>query len=119
MHGVLESAKSMIKKRLAHKIKKSRLELRWSQAELAKTIGLSDRTVSAYETGRISPPLDIVEKISQQVGKPVSYFTDDGTEDYEVQTRLLDVERRLEAVKKLIEKQAGKKRGKGPRVKSN
>lgn len=94
----------MDKSKLAHKIKKSRLEMRWSQAELAKTLGLSDRTVSAYETGRISPPLSIVEKISKQVGKPISYFTDYDSDDYEVETRLLDVERRLEEVKRLIKR---------------
>lgn len=97
------------KKKIANKIKKSRLEIRWSQAELARAVGLSDRAISAYETGRVSPPLDVIEKISKQVGKPVSYFTDYDTDDYEVETKLLDIERRLKEVKNLIKNGRGKK----------
>ena len=98
----------MRKSKIAHKIKKSRLEMRWSQAELARAIGLSDRAVSAYETGRVTPPLDVVEKISREVGKPVSYFTDYDSDTYEVETRLLDIERRLEEVKNLLRKKGTK-----------
>ena len=78
--------------------------MRWSQVELAKAVGLSDRAVSAYETGRIKPSLNVLEKISRKVGKPVSYFTDYDSDSYEVETRLLDIERRLDEVKKLIKK---------------
>ena len=92
------------KPNLSEKIKKSRLEMAWSQKELANAIGLSDRSISAYETNRVQPPLEIIERIAAKVGKPVSYFTDENPPDYVIETKLKRIEKELAEVKKLLKK---------------
>ena len=98
----------MDKNKLAHKvakkIKKSRLEIALSQGELAEAIGISDRTVSAYEIGRITPPIAVLKKISNLVGKPISYFVEENSPDYLIETKLKRIEEELEEVKKLVVK---------------
>jgi len=37
-----------------------------SQERFGKKIGLSGKTISAYETGKCVPPLKILEKISEE-----------------------------------------------------
>ena len=44
-------------------IKKARLLAEMSQKQLAKKIGISDKTISAYETGRAIPPAPTLTKI--------------------------------------------------------
>ncbi|MBP8961075.1 helix-turn-helix transcriptional regulator [Patescibacteria group bacterium] len=45
-------------------IKKLREELDLSQQRFAEKVGLSGKTISAYETGKIIPPLRVMEKIA-------------------------------------------------------
>jgi transcriptional regulator with XRE-family HTH domain len=45
-------------------IKKLRKELNLSQRRFGEKVGISGKTVSAYETGRIVPPLRVMEKIA-------------------------------------------------------
>lgn len=46
-------------------IKKIRTEKGLSQDRFGRKIGVSGKTISAYETGRIHPPLKVLDKISQ------------------------------------------------------
>ena len=46
-------------------IKKLREELDLSQQRFAEKVGLSGKTISAYETGKIIPPLRVMEKIAK------------------------------------------------------
>ncbi|OJI09200.1 hypothetical protein COT69_01120 [candidate division WWE3 bacterium CG09_land_8_20_14_0_10_39_24] len=46
-------------------IKRARVLADMSQKELAKKLGVSDKTVSAYETGRAIPPTITLAKISK------------------------------------------------------
>ena len=48
-----------------HEIKKLRQELNLSQERFGKKIGVSGKSISAYETGRVMPPLKIMEKIAK------------------------------------------------------
>ena len=45
-------------------IKKIRNKLGLSQIRFGKRIGISGKTISAYETGKIEPPLRVLERIS-------------------------------------------------------
>ena len=60
-------------------IKKARVTSELSQKDLAKRLGLSDRTISAYETGRAIPPLPVLTKIASITKKSLSELV--GIED--------------------------------------
>lgn len=47
------------------KLKKLREERGLSQKEIAKKIGVSRETISAYETGRAKPSLDVALKLAK------------------------------------------------------
>jgi len=47
------------------KIKELRQAKRLSQIRFANKVGISDRTVSAYETGRCLPSLQVLDKINK------------------------------------------------------
>ena len=46
-------------------IKKARVYSGLSQKQLAKKLGVSDKTVSAYETGRAIPPTPTLAKLAE------------------------------------------------------
>ena len=47
-------------------IKNLRLKLNMSQDRFGKKLGLSGKTISAYEKGKIYPALSVLEKISEE-----------------------------------------------------
>ncbi|MBT3240521.1 MAG: helix-turn-helix transcriptional regulator [Chloroflexi bacterium] len=49
---------------MKNKIKVLRAEKNWSQAELAKELGVSRQTVNAIENGKYDPSLPLAFKIS-------------------------------------------------------
>ncbi len=52
-----------------------------SQRKLGMMLGLSDKAISAYESGRTYPPLDTLMKISKELNKPISYFLDENAKE--------------------------------------
>lgn len=66
----------MDKKKLGKRIKLARIEKDLSQDQLAELIKAKQKSVSRYETGLALPSLDTLEKISQILHKPFSYFLD-------------------------------------------
>ena len=89
---------------LAKRIRTARREARLSQQALGENIGVSDKSVSAYEQGRSVPPFDKLKKIAAQTNRPVSYFTEDNIDEATITTKLLSIERELAEVKKLLKK---------------
>jgi transcriptional regulator with XRE-family HTH domain len=51
---------------IGKQIKNLRLKLNISQDRFGKRIGLTGKTISAYETGKISPPIEVLNKISEE-----------------------------------------------------
>lgn len=51
---------------IGKQIKNLRLKLNISQERFGKRIGLSGKTISAYEKGKIIPPLEVLNKISEE-----------------------------------------------------
>lgn len=49
-------------------VRRRRLELEWTQAELAKKTGFSQCRISEIENGRHAPTLETVEKIAEVFG---------------------------------------------------
>ncbi|HXK52428.1 helix-turn-helix transcriptional regulator [Candidatus Nomurabacteria bacterium] len=54
----------MLSYKIGKKIKKVRVDNKLSQRRFGEKIGLSAKTISAYECGRISPPYHVLEQIS-------------------------------------------------------
>jgi transcriptional regulator with XRE-family HTH domain len=87
---------------LAQRIREARRNAHLSQDELGKFIGVSDKSVSAYEQGRSTPPISKLKKIAESTNHPFSYFTQEDNEDALLSSKLASIERELAEVKKLL-----------------
>lgn len=87
---------------LAKRIRQAREGSHLSQSELAKNLGVSDKSISAYEQGRSTPSLEKLKKIASSTHRSLEYFTNDDVTKAEIATKLQMIERELAAVKKLL-----------------
>jgi transcriptional regulator with XRE-family HTH domain len=88
---------------IGNKIKGARKIKNITQDELAFAIGVSDKSISAYESGRISPPLPILDKIAKETNMPMGYFLEDRTEE-SVLVKLKEIEKQFLEIRRLIKK---------------
>lgn len=63
-------------KQLAEKIKQARRQAGYSQKEMGVMLELSDKAISAYESGRAEPSLGKIQEMSRITNQPVTYFFD-------------------------------------------
>jgi DNA-binding XRE family transcriptional regulator len=63
---------------LGEKIRQLRSERGWSQGELAAWLGGDPGQISRYETGKISPSVDVVVKLAETFGVSADYLLIDG-----------------------------------------
>lgn len=89
---------------LAKRIKVAREYARLSQQELGDILGLSDKSISAYEKGRSIPPVEKLKKIAEATNRPLSYFTEEDEDEALIVAKLITVERELADIKKLLKK---------------
>jgi transcriptional regulator with XRE-family HTH domain len=89
---------------LAKRIRSARSSAHLSQHALGKSVGLSDKAISAYEKGRSQPPLENLRKIADATNYPLTYFTQEENSDVEITAKLLSIERELAEVKRLLKK---------------
>lgn len=54
-----------------------RAERAWSQAELAKALGVSRQSINAIETGKYDPSLPLAFKIARLFGRPIEEIFED------------------------------------------
>jgi transcriptional regulator with XRE-family HTH domain len=87
---------------LAVRIRTARQEARLSQAALGAHIGVSDKSVSSYEQGRSTPPVNKLKKIAEFTNRPLGYFTQEDNDDAAITSKLSTIERELAEVKKLL-----------------
>jgi transcriptional regulator with XRE-family HTH domain len=87
---------------LARRINTARNNAHLSQQELGTSIGVSDKSISAYEKGRSQPPLKNLQKIADATNHPLTYFTQDENDEGEIAAKLLAIERELAEVKRLL-----------------
>ena len=87
---------------LAKRIREARRNSHLSQDELGRAIGVSDKSVSAYEQGRSTPPISKLKKIAEATNHPLSYFTQEDNEDALLTSKLSNIERELAEVKRLL-----------------
>lgn len=62
-------------KKLGQKIKEARVAKGFRQADLAKLVGISTQSISAFESGRIPAAREYIEKIAHHTQRPVHFFT--------------------------------------------
>jgi len=85
-------------------IRRSRKRLGLSQNDLAKKLGVSGKTISAYETGRAIPPFPTLEKLASIMGLSVTELTS-ATKDTAIgdnYDRIKKIEERLSNVEQLL-----------------
>lgn len=90
-------------KQLATKIRLARNTKKITQEELARAIGVSDKSISAYESGRVQPPLEILEKIATSTNHSLTYFIDPSVGP-SIMQKLDEVQELFEEIKKLLSK---------------
>lgn len=93
---------------LSTRIKTARKAARLSQLTLGNSIGLSDKSISAYEQGRSAPPFSKLKQIAQITNQPLSYFTDNHIDDSSISNMLLSIEKELNEIKSLLNKAKSK-----------
>lgn len=84
---------------LGRRLKQAREEARMSQLQVGVSLGVSDKTISGYEAGRISPPIDKLIALADLFKKPISFFLGADPRDYKVSSRLRAVEIALNEIK--------------------
>lgn len=94
-------------KLLATKIKQARQSKHITQEDLARAVGVSDKSISAYESGRVQPPLEVLEKIASSTNHSLTYFVDPSVGPSILQ-RLDDIQKLFEEIKILIQKEKRK-----------
>lgn len=87
---------------LAQRIRTAREEAHLSQDTLGKGIGVSDKSISAYEQGRSVPPIAKLKKIAECTRRPLAFFTQEDPNEAIITTTLLSIERELKEVKRLL-----------------
>lgn len=85
---------------LGDRIKAAREEAKLSQLQVAVTLGISDKTISGYESSRISPPINKLEKLADLLKKPVGFFIGSDPKNYKVSSRLRAIEIALRDIRK-------------------
>jgi transcriptional regulator with XRE-family HTH domain len=89
---------------LAKRIRMARENAHLSQQTLGETIGVSDKSISAYEKGRSQPPLDNLRKIADATDHPLTYFTQEDNATSAIAAKLQSIEHELAEVKRLLKK---------------
>lgn len=85
---------------LGENIKIAREEAKLSQLQVAVSLQVSDKTISGYESNRISPPIDKLLKLSELLKKPVSFFVGSDPRTFKVASRLRAVEIMLREIRR-------------------
>ena len=108
--------------KFAERLKIARETKNISQRQLGMLLGLSDKAISAYESGRTYPPLDTLLKMSKELAKPVNYFLDENTKEMSLigkidslSFQVKDLSEELESMSEILIKQM-KTKGKLPPI---
>lgn len=98
-----EEKRAKLMMELAERIKIARNDSRMSQLQVGVALGVSDKTISGYEAGRIAPPIDKLILLADLFKKPVTYFLGSDPREYKVVSRLRAVEVALREIRKQLQ----------------
>ncbi|KKS07321.1 hypothetical protein A3K01_00415 [candidate division WWE3 bacterium RIFOXYD1_FULL_43_17] len=85
---------------IGEKIRDIRNEFKLSQYRFGKKIGVSGKTVSAYETGRAVPPEKIINEISEVFSTPILYMNK--IEKCKLRDQIISVKNFVENLEKVL-----------------
>jgi transcriptional regulator with XRE-family HTH domain len=88
---------------LGKRIKIAREEARMTQLQVGVSLGVSDKTISGYEAGRIAPPIDKLMELADLFKKPITFFLGSDPREYRVSSRLRAVEVALREIRKQLQ----------------
>jgi transcriptional regulator with XRE-family HTH domain len=74
-----------------------------SQKKLGLALGLSDKAVSAYESGRTLPPLETLFRIAEELDRPIEYFISEETKEMSINEKIESIDSHLHTILKEIE----------------
>lgn len=94
--------------KIGPKIREARKYKQITQEELAQAIGVSDKSISAYESERISPPIKVLEKIAEKTQQPINFFLEEDTQSA-ILTKLGEVEQQFKEIKEILKSISAKK----------
>ena len=89
----------------AQRLREVRKEYGISQRSLALSLGLSDKTISSYETSNSYPNLEILKRIAEFFKKPTDYFLSSSSEQVSLLKRIERLERENELLKKKLKRE--------------
>jgi len=89
-------------KELGKRIRTARDEARMSQLHVGVSLGVTDKTISGYESGRIAPPIDKLLHLADLFKKPITFFLGSDPREYKVASRLRAVEVALRDIRKQL-----------------
>lgn len=89
----------------AKRLREARKNARISQLELGEGIGVSDKSISAYEQGRAEPPFQKLKKIAEITKQSLNFFTDQDIAQTMLEKKVEALEKELAEVKKLLKTQ--------------
>jgi len=78
-------------------IKRLREKLNISQDRFGKKIGVTGKTISAYETGKITPSLDVMKRISKEFD--VNFLKKSNTK---IERKIAELEKSIQELQKLF-----------------
>lgn len=88
----------------AKRLREARKKARISQLELGEGIGVSDKSISAYEQGRAEPPFQKLKKIAEITRQPITFFS--GQDDHQsLEAKVTKLEKELAQLKEMIKSQ--------------
>lgn len=102
MKSVDSKNKKNLLSKLPKRIRAAREKAHLSQHDLAKSIGISDKSISSYEKGRSTPPFDKLKKISEFTNLPIHFFIGENSDELTIVSKLKSIEQELEEIKKLL-----------------
>ena len=89
---------------LTQRLKSARINSRLSQIQLAQRIGVSDKTISGYESGRIEPPLSKLKLISKTLNVSINYLIGNDSAPHNIAQRLNALDAHLKQISSEIKK---------------
>jgi transcriptional regulator with XRE-family HTH domain len=85
------------KEQLGERIRTARAAKGWKQKHLAAEVDVEPITVSRWERGATTPDLNVVGRIADATGKPVSYFVGGDADSATDRASLDEAAKRIEA----------------------